>query len=352
MKEELLRKYCENKYTKDELSSIIDQVNDISQARENMNLMHKLWEELPDNCSVSESNVDSLLDKIHHDINIRKIDRSSKINNYRIFRLVRNAAAILLLPVLGMAFFMSLQYRNAKQVTSRVEQAYNEVYSSVDAITKVTLPDGSNVWLNHRSSLRYPAVFHGNSRTVELSGEGYFEVAHNPELPFVVKTGSIDVVAHGTTFNVLAYPEENKIETYLIEGSVEILKVSPEGDVVLQLELEPSDAAIYNRSDNEISMHKISNESNFSWKDGKLIFIEEDLRTIVNKLSRWYNVDIQVHDHELLDLTFTGTLINETLPQVMELMALVTPIEYAISTRKELSSGNFSKRLVTIKKKK
>ena len=84
---------------------------------------------------------------------------------------------------------MSSRYQSAiRHAQISVNQAYNEVFSSVDAITKVTLPDGSNVWLNHSSSLKYPAMFRGDIRTVELTGEGYFEVAHNPENTFYCKS--------------------------------------------------------------------------------------------------------------------------------------------------------------------
>ena len=134
-----------------------------------------------------------------------------------------------MLPVLGFGLYMSFKYQSVRHGQISVNQAYNEVFSSVDAITKVTLPDGSNVWLNHSSTLKYPAMFQGDSRTVELTGEGYFEVAHNPKIPFIVKAGEIQVVAHGTTFNIMAYPDEDRIETSLINGSVELQRLNQIG---------------------------------------------------------------------------------------------------------------------------
>ena len=215
-------------------------------------------------------------------------------------------------------------------------------------LPKVSLPDGSNVWLNHNSSLKYPAMFQGDSRTVELTGEGYFEVAHNPKIPFIVKAGEIQIKALGTTFNIMAYPDEDKIETSLINGSVELQRMEPNGKIIPLLKMKPTDLAIFQKSNNEISTRTINDDRYFSWKDGKLIFNKEPIGEVVKKLSRWFNVDIQVKDPELLELTYTATFVHETLPQVMELIARVSPVSYSISDRKEISSGTFSKRKVIL----
>jgi ferric-dicitrate binding protein FerR (iron transport regulator) len=116
--------------------------------------------------------------------------------------------------------------------------------------------------------------------------------------------------------------------------------------------LKPSDLAIYQRRDKEINIRTIDDERYYSWKDGKLIFKKEPLGEVVKKLNRWFNVDIQIKDPELLDLTYTGTFVNETLSQVMELIALISPISYSISDRKEISSGTFSKRKIILSHRK
>ena len=253
-----------------------------------------------------------------------------------------------MLPVLGFGLFMSVKYQSVRNGQVSVNQAYNEICSSVDAITKVTLPDGSSVWLNHSSSLKYPTMFHGNSRTVELIGEGYFEVAHNTEKPFIVTAGAIDIKALGTTFNVMAYPEEDRIETSLIEGCVELQREGPYVKLIPLVKMRPTDLAIFQKSNNVFTVRTISDDRYFSWKEGNIVFNKEPIGEVAKKLSRWFNVEIQINDPRLNELTYTGTFVDETLPQVMELMAMISPVSYTISDRKEISQGTFSNRTVVL----
>jgi ferric-dicitrate binding protein FerR (iron transport regulator) len=357
MNKELLEKYCNNACMAEELSSVLEWFEGSVRTPEGKALLFKIWEELPDEESDLKINFDFILDKIHHKVNMAQSKKLLEEANQNLIRyrrkeyfikILTRVAAILMLPAFSFGLYMSLKYQSAMHGQISVNQAYNEVYSSVDAITKVTLPDGSNVWLNHRSTLKYPAMFHGDSRTVELTGEGYFEVTHNPKIPFIVKAGEIQVLAHGTIFNILAYPDEDKIETSLINGSVELQRLNADRKIVSLLKMKPSDLAIYQKIDKEIITRTIVDERYYSWKDGKLIFKKEPMGEVAKKLSRWFNVDIQVQDPELLELTYTATFVHETLPQVMELLTLVTPINYSISNRKEISEGIFTKRKIIL----
>jgi len=361
MDKELIEKYYNNSCTEEELNSVLEWIEGPSRTPEGKALLFKIWEELPDEESNLEINFDLILDKIHHKVNLAQpkkfpenADQNFRKNN-RINQLIKifsRVAAILILPVLSFGLYMSFKYHSTRQDQNSVNQAYNEVFSSVDAITKVSLPDGSIAWLNHSSKLKYPAMFQGDSRMVELFGEGYFEVAHNPKIPFVVKAGEIQVLARGTTFNILAYQDDDRIETSLIEGNVEIQRLDAERNLVQLLKIKPSDLAIFQKSSNEISIHTIVDDRCFSWKDGKLVFQKDPMREVVKKLNRWFNVDIQIKDPELLELTFTATFVHETLPQVMELLAMISPISYSISNRTEISNGTFTKRKIILSYKK
>ncbi|MCX6327667.1 MAG: DUF4974 domain-containing protein [Bacteroidia bacterium] len=357
MNEELLKKYCSNCCTEVELSSVLAWFEDSAKTAEGKSLLFEIWDKLPDEDSNHKTDFDLLLGRIHHEINLTQSKKLLQISDQNLIiykrrenfvKFFMKAAALLLLPALGFGIFMSVKYQSAKHVQASVNQVYNEVFSSVDAITKVTLPDGSNVWLNHGSSLKYPAMFRGNNRMVELNGEGYFEVVHNSKIPFIVKAGEIQVLARGTTFNIMAYPDEDKIETSLINGRVELQRTKPDGKPITLLKMKPADLAIFQKSNNEISTRTIADERYFAWKDGKLVFNKEPMGEVVEKLSRWFNVEIQIKDPELLDLTYTATFVNETFPQVMELMALVSPVSYSISNRQMISPGTFSKRKVVL----
>ncbi len=358
MNKELLKKYCKNACTDEELNSVLDWFNTSAGTPEGKALLYKIWDELTYDDIEAKVDFGNLLNRIHHEVNLaesktllQKADQ--ELVNYKrkenYIRILTRVAAVLMFPVLGFGLYMTSRYQSVKEGYVSVNKVYNEVFSSVDAITKVTLPDGSNVWLNHSSSLKYPAMFQGNSRTVELIGEGYFEVVQNTEKPFIVTTGAIEIKALGTIFNVMAYPEEDRIETSLIKGSIELQREGPSGKPIPLVKMRPTDLAIFQKSNNVFTVHTIDDDRYFSWKEGKLIFNKEPIEEVVKKLSRWFNVDIQILDPKLLELTYTGTFVHETLPQVMELMALVSPISYSISDRQELSSGAFSKRKIVLK---
>lgn len=350
MDKELLRKYFENRYTDEELSSIVKWLDESSQTSQGKALLSELWEEISDNCENPETDFGVLYERIHNRLKTDsykpKFHKEEHRTKRHIFRMLRNAAAFLLIPVLGFGLYMTAKYFEIKDQPDSV--AYNEVYSSLDAITKITLPDGTNAWLNHRSSLRYPASFSPGSRKVELSGEGFFEVASNPDSPFIVRAGDVEVIATGTVFNVLAYPGEDRIETSLIEGVVRMQRIMPDGKVVHLAEMKPTDLVIYNRYSNEMTTRIINDDRYFSWKEGKLVFQKEPLGEVIKKLSRWFNVEIHINDERLYDLTFTGTFIDETLAQVLELIEMGSPVSYSISNRKEINSGLFSKRTVIL----
>jgi len=357
MNKELLQKYCSNCCTEEELSFVLAWFEESARTTEGKSLLFKIWEELPDENGNLKTNFDLLLDRIHHEVNLtqsKKLLEEADQNLIKYKRrkhfinILTRAAAILMLPVFSFGLYMSFKYQSTRHGQASVNQAYNEVFSSVDAITKVSLPDGSNVWLNHSSTLKYPAMFHGDFRTVELTGEGYFEVVHNSKIPFIVKAGEIQIKALGTAFNIMAYPAEDRIETSLINGRVELQHLEPGGKVIPLLKMKPADLAIFQKSNNEISTRTIDDDRYFAWKDGKLVFNKEPMGEVVEKLSRWFNVDIQIKDPELLELTYTATFVHETLPQVMELIALVSPVSYSISDREKISSGTFSKRKIIL----
>jgi len=357
MERELLKKYCHNACTEDEIDTVLEWFRSSAGKPEGKALLKKIWEEITDDEDDSGVDFDHILDKIHHKVNLDESVRLIKKSDNnpvkyrkkeRFLTVFTRVAAILLMPVLCFGLYMSYRYQISQKGLISATDVYNEVYSSVDAITKVTLPDGTKVWLNHRSSLRYPAIFRGNIRNVELKGEGYFEVAHNEKVPFNVNAGGINIVAHGTTFNVCAYPEDDRIETSLIEGAVEVESFDSIKNTVFTYKMKPSYFAVYNKQSGKIAASKIDDNRYYSWKDGKLIFKNEPIGEVTKELCRWFNVDIQIIDSRLFDLTYTATFEHENLSQVMELLTVATPISYTISKREKMDDGTFSKQKVVL----
>jgi transmembrane sensor len=356
MEKELLNRYIANTCSEAELKEIIEWFMEKAGSESGKVILHKIWEDNNDHQDTG-ADLDAILNRIHHQINIlrteQKMDAAGEsligYNRKRIFlKRIRNIAAILLIPVLGFSLYMVFD-RQRGQGNQSVATPEYEVTASMDAITKVSLPDGSMVWLNHGSTLRYPAVFKNDSRQVELTGEGYFSVGHNPEVPFVVSTGDIKVVARGTEFNLMAYPGEGNIETSLVNGMVDLIKIRKNGEDQYLMQMKPSELASFYLATNKMVVSQVTDDRCWSWKDGKLIFINECMGVAVRKLSRWFNVEIEIRDKKLLDLSYTATFVNESLSQVMELMAMATPIRYSIAERREISEGLYSKRKVIIR---
>lgn len=164
---------------------------------------------------------------------------------------------------------------------------YNKIETPKGGQYQINLPDGSKVWLNAASSLRYPAVFHGNERRVELTGEAYFEISPDRSMPFRIETGNQLVEVLGTHFNINGYSDESAIKTTLIEGLVKVADMTTNRERFLK----PGQVAVTTKS-GMISIEDANKEQAVSWKDGFFIFNDMELENIMRQLERWYNVDV------------------------------------------------------------
>ncbi|MDR1155041.1 MAG: DUF4974 domain-containing protein [Bacteroidales bacterium] len=183
-------------------------------------------------------------------------------------------------------------------VNSGASARMTEVYAPAGQRARLTLDDGSVVWLNARSTLTYPSVFSGN-RHVALSGEAFFEVAANPDKPFTVTAQGVNITALGTRFNVSSYPENDRVQASLIEGSVKVWDDSGQ-----ELVLQPSQQAHYHN--HRLLLEPIEHSDYFLWTKGVYSFVNEPLTSIIQKLERYYDVKIEVADASVLDYEFTG----------------------------------------------
>jgi hypothetical protein len=164
---------------------------------------------------------------------------------------------------------------------------YNTVTTPKGGQYRVVLPDGTKVWLNTASSIRFPTSFTGNDRRVAISGEVYFEVAKNKEKPFIVSTGNQKVTVLGTHFDINAYQDENAVKTTLFEGSV---KVSSGDNIVL---LKPGQQSQLSNENKLIVSNDIDTDEVIAWKNGFFQFNKADIQTIMNQISRWYDVEVK-----------------------------------------------------------
>lgn len=243
----------------------------------------------------------------------------------------QRVAAVLLLPVLLLSGWLLLQ-------KNEIRVQYVEVHSNPGMVASFDLPDGSKVWLNGGSRLRYPNVFNGKSREVQISGQGYFEIVHNSRQPFSVKTGeSFSLEVLGTSFNVSAYDDEDVIETTLVEGSVRLNLL--QDDKMVQHTMQPNGKVIYSKDAQSVKVAAVDPQYDIAWKDHRIMFKNHPMEQVIRILGRYYNVQFVVKNGKVMDSEITGKFSNEQLPQVMEYLRIASGIKYSITPATVGDSG-------------
>jgi transmembrane sensor len=351
MTKELLEKYLNNRCTSQEVEEIILWMKQQSFFSESKKLGEIDWHQFKEEDGlVSDDKLDTLLDKIHHKLNIED-PRAVPMKSARLISWLSKAAAIIIIPVLAYLFYTISENDKLTNQIATVSVDSLEVIAPVGSRTVVELSDGSVVHLNYGSRIKYPQNFRGETRGVALTGEGYFEVAHNPDKPFVVHAGRIDVRALGTIFNVNAYPENSDIATTLVKGKVLVEEIKNNGNIETIKELIPGQHVKYEKNTGIVKSSLGQVEKYIAWKDGKLVFDNESIDQVAQRLSRMFNVEIQVNK-EVKQYRYTVTFVDEPLFQILELLSVATPINYQALPRIKNPDGTFSKQKIFIKGKK
>lgn len=224
---------------------------------------------------------------------------------------------------------------NGTRPNALIKVLYNDITTPRGGTYQITLADGTRVWLNAATDLRFPTSFPGQNREVTLKGEAYFEVAKNADQPFLVHTDKQTIRVLGTHFNINAYPDESVSRTTLIEGSVKVTSSrSPNKGTVLspgqQATLQPSGRI-------SVNLHP-DIEQVTGWKEGLFVFHSTDFKTILRLISRWYDADIVYNGKN--NPVFTGQL-SKQLPvsKVFALLSMTNEIHYTIEGNKILVSS-------------
>lgn len=204
---------------------------------------------------------------------------------------------------------------------------YNTITTPRGGQYQLELADGSRVWLNAASSITFPTAFTGNKREINITGEAYFEVAHNANKPFYVTANGMQVEVLGTHFNINAYPDENVIKTTLLKGSV---KVSKSGNVVL---LKPGQQAIV--SDGHVELKDdVNTEHEIAWKNGLFDFQNDDLPSVMRQVARWYDVEI-VYNPSNHTGHYIGSIRKSSgINEVLKMLELAGNVNFSIIGKK------------------
>ncbi|MEJ2884306.1 FecR family protein [Pedobacter sp. GR22-6] len=193
---------------------------------------------------------------------------------------------------------------------------------------QIDLPDGTRVWLNSASSLKFPTAFSDVERRVEVSGEVYFEVAVNKKKPFKVASAGQTVVVLGTHFNVNAYPEERLIRTSLLEGSVKVISERK------SVTIKPGQQTVFDTQTQETTVQDMDADAVLAWQKGYFQFNNEDIRSIMRKLSRWYDIEVEYSD-KFIDQRFNGSVSRfEEAAKVLRMLEYTGTVHFKTKGRR------------------
>lgn len=348
----IIHSYLEGTANQDELLTLL---NWIKLRQENVTYFNQLcsiWEN-SSNITNTGNETELALNRLNERLRLftEKETDVPELEVTKRFLFIRAAAIALVLLGISAFFYFALK-------TNKDVPAFITAIAPNSQKSQLILADGTKVWLNSGTTLKYQSDYGRENRQIYLDGEAYFEVAKNPDKPFLVYASNIIVRAIGTSFNVKCYAEDNTIETTLIEGKVQVSKKDENtpDDIVF---LMPNQRAVYNRFDKklviagnqEIKTEKVdekvedidylqprSIESVISWRNEELIFENEPFEELTKRLERWYNIDIKVLDPEInLKNRYTGKFVNnESLEQVLRIISRTTPIEYKIQNKDEV----------------
>lgn len=231
----------------------------------------------------------------------------------------------ILIEALKIAVVLLIGFFGAKQLMlhSPEKVPMQTIHVPAGQRAELTLSDGTQVWLNSRSTLKFPERFTANTRKVELDGEGYFVVQHNENKTFTVQTKKYAIHVLGTEFNVKAYHDSPLFETALVKGSVEIS--SP--DVSQKIRLRPNELA--NLNNGMLRTSPIANYNYFKWKEGIFCFEDESIQDLIEKLQLYYDITIEVQRPSLLKYHYSGKFrIQDGIEHVLKVLQLEHKFTY------------------------
>lgn len=315
---EIFERYIQNCANTEEIKRLSDWI------RNNQEI--SLW--LEQQILASSSTIDNeakmrMLRAIESEINL-DTEKDSTLYTQRSIRFQfkkwMRVAAMFILPMLtaaGMYFYMSKAETSSAPLVIAVERGQK---------ANVTLPDGSKVWLNSQSKLTYSDNFNVKKRELQLDGEAYFEVAHNPDKPFIVHGNDIAVEALGTAFGIKAYNEDNLISSILMRGKVRV--TTPDGEAILM----PNERIMYDKTTHKKALSAVTNATDFTgWIHNELRFENESLGEIAKSIQRIYNVEIIFASESLKNQHYTGTVNNNSLESVLNIITLTSPVSFQIN---------------------
>lgn len=331
--------------------SVEQWLNEESTNRVYFEKIKETWTSIENIPEFNENMVDKDWMKILRQIEQKKSTASGispQTTRYPHFQSWLKIAAVISLVVIALGTGYLLKHKSIVP-EDKESVSYNEVDVPYGQKSTLILSDGSKIWLNAGSKVRFPNHFTGTKREVWFEGEAFFKVAKNASRPFFVHTSDINIKVFGTSFNVKAYRDEGVIETTLIEGLVSLTVNHPAGKTSREVFLHPNHKAIFIKNkttfiseDIRHDVHEpiktrqimisspVNDETSVAWREGKLIFDNESFENIAKQLERRYDVKIIVGDEKVNQIHYSGVLKNISVEQAIKAIAMTTDLAYTI----------------------
>lgn len=256
---------------------------------------------------------------------LKKVDKRIRQKQFRrLYLFVQKAAVILLLPLLFLSGYFLLQPKQEAPVF------YLEARMTPGMTGSTVLPDGTKIWLNSSSSLKYPNQFAGPTREVTLDGEAYFEVAARAAMPFIVHTKNSSVKVLGTKFNIDAYSTNDFIATTLVEGSIEF-NYQNKDDLSRTILIKPNEQVYYDKKTSRARLGETYVPKDIAWKNGQIVLRDTPLSDILWILSKRFNVEFIIKDPAFYKYSFTGIFTNQQIERVLEHFKRSSGMRYKIN---------------------
>lgn len=225
----------------------------------------------------------------------------------------------------------SFQMLKYPEITEQKLSVYHELITPKGGKYGIVLPDGSEVFLNAGSSLRYPTVFQDDKREIFLIGEAYLKVRKS-DIPFIVSCTDMDISVLGTTFNIEAYDDESIHRTTLIEGKVMVNADGLPGQI-----LDPEEQAVLDLADKQLRKIQVNTSQYTSWIDGKFEFAHDNLETVMRKLSRWYDFEYEFENPDAKEFHFSARIDDkQDISTILDMLEMTTSVKFEIKDDKRI----------------
>lgn len=254
-----------------------------------------------------------------------KMSKQNVTISRRIYWVFKYAAIVILVFGFGLYADSFLDFFTTGKIASNNQ---TEIVVPAGQVAEVNLPDGSHVWLNAGTSFSFPKNFSTHNRHIDLKGEAFFEVKKGKER-FVVSTSSGDITVLGTKFNVSAF-DESEFQTTLVEGVIKFRSNFSNKEFIIQ-----PGQQIISTNGNNVLVQNVETNKYTSWRNGIIVFDKEPLRSVIRKLERRFAITIEMNDKDLADIRFTGSIENETLPEVLGYISKTKPIQFTYTKNKK-----------------